>query len=184
VAALVFVCGILLVGAIEGSAVGLAQWLALRDVLPGIARREWLAATVAGAICAWAAGMLIGTQLGHDVDIPQTPLALLAVALTIGAIAGALLSGFQWLVLRQAVVNAGWWVPSHAGAWAFGMLVAFAGTNVIDDNTPVPVVALVGAATGLVMGALVAAVTGLVLVRVLRQRPASISDKVAYPRQH
>jgi hypothetical protein len=58
-------------------------------------------------------------------------------------------------------------VPSHALAWALGMLVAFAGTAVIDERTPPGMVAAVGAAIGLAMGALVAAVTGLALVRLL-----------------
>jgi hypothetical protein len=61
-------------------------------------------------------------------------------------------------------------VPGHAGAWALGMLVAFAGISVTQDDTPV---ALAGAATALAMGAVVAALTGLVLVR---PRSTVISD--------
>jgi len=168
--ALVFMFSIMVVGLVEGSAVGLAEWLALRRALPCMARGDWVIATVAGAICAWAAGMLIGTRLGEGIALPGTPLTSAVVVVSIGAIAGVVLSAFQWLVLRWAVEGAGWWVPAHAGAWALGMMVAFAGTSAIQDDTPVARVAFVGAATGLAMGALVAAITGLVLVRALRPR--------------
>jgi hypothetical protein len=173
--ALGFVFTVIIVGAVEGSAVGLAQSLALAGAFRRITRPSWVAATVAGAICAWVVGMLIGTRLGEGAALPQTPLTLAVVAIGIGGIAGVLLSAFQWLVLRRAAEGAGWWVPAHAGAWALGMVVAFAGTSLIQDETPIALVAFVGATTGVAMGALVAALTGVVLVRALRPR-SSVLD--------
>jgi hypothetical protein len=158
--------GVVLVGAVEGTAVGLAQWLVLRAALPAITRRAWVRATVAGAVVAWGAGMAIGARAGDRLEAlaggsPVVP------ALGIGLVAGTLLSLFQWPVLRRAVRGAGWWVPAHAVAWAAGMVVAFAGVGAIDPERPL-LAAGIGAATGLAMGAVVAALTGLALVWLIR----------------
>jgi hypothetical protein len=158
--------GVVLVGAAEGTAVGLAQWLALRAALPAIPRRAWVGATVAGAVGAWGAGMAIGARAGDRLEAlaSGSPAVL---ALCVGLVAGTLLSLFQWPVLRRAVPGAGWWVPAHAVAWAAGMVVAFAGVGAVSPERPLQA-AGIGAATGLAMGAVVAALTGLTLVRLIQ----------------
>jgi hypothetical protein len=158
---------LVLIALVEGTALGLAQWLVLRAEVARVARLAWVGATVAGAVAAWSLGMGLGTLAGDQLEALASGSPLL-LAMVIGLGAGTLLSLFQWPVLRQAVPRAGWWVPAHAGAWAVGMLVAFAGMGLIAEDTPIPVVAGVGAATGLAMGATVAALTGLALVRLLR----------------
>jgi hypothetical protein len=156
------VAGIAVVGAFEGFAVGVAQWLALRTTLPGLAARSWVAATVAGATVAWGVGMAIGTRMGDSAGTAEPTLPmLLGGAAVIGGLAGAILAVPQWLVLRRLVARAGWWVPAHVLGWALGMLVAFVGVAAIGEQTPPLVAAGIGATTGLVMGALVAAMTGL-----------------------
>lgn len=163
--------GVAAIGGLEGSAVGMAQWYVLRAALPGLRRRAWLAATICGAVVAWAAGMAIGPMLGDDAA--ASPLMSLIGAAAIGIVAGVLLSAAQWLVLRQFVSRAGWWVLAHALAWAVGMIVAFVGMSAIGTDTPMRDVAAVGAITGLAMGALVAALTGVALVRLLDERVTS-----------
>jgi hypothetical protein len=162
------VAGIVVVGTAEGTAVGLAQWLVLRDCLPALRWRDWLLATMSGAVAAWGVGMAIGSTAGEALALPESAVTVLLGAALIGAAGGVLLSVPQALVLRRAVHAAWRWIPAHAGAWAAGMVVAFAGTGLIGSETPLPVVTLIGAATGLGMGGLVAALTGLALVRLLR----------------
>lgn len=171
------VLAVLLVGSVEGSCVGLAQWLVLREPLPAIRRRMWLLATVSGAVVAWGVGMALGTSMGDAAAGagPPSGWLLFGGAAAIGAIAGVMLGAPQWLVLRRAVQRAGWWVAVHAIAWATGMLVAFLGMALIDENTPVSLVAAVGAATGLAMGALVASMTGLALVWLVKPRQANVT---------
>jgi hypothetical protein len=167
---------ILAVGAVEGSCVGLAQWFVLRGPLPAVRLRAWLLATVCGAVAAWGVGMAVGTRMGDGAAGAGPPVGVMLLGgAAIGAAAGVILAVPQWLVLRRAVRRAGWWVPAHALAWSAGMLVAFAGTALVEEGTPVPMVATVGAATGLAMGALVAAGTGVALV-VLVRRPRSAAD--------
>jgi hypothetical protein len=169
-AALLMLLGILVIGGLEGSAVGLAQWHVLRGVLPALRRGTWLAATVAGAVLAWGAGMALGPAMGDggaSGGSESTPMAMLAGAAIIGIVAGILLSTAQWLVLQRFVRRAIWWVPAHALGWAMGMLVAFAGVSFIAPETPMTLVAAIGAATGLLMGAVVSAITGIAVVRLV-----------------
>jgi hypothetical protein len=158
---------VIAVGSVEGAAVGLAQWLVLRTRLPSITRRAWLWATVAGAIVAWGVGMAVGSMAGDQLETVASGSPVVP-AVVIGLAAGTILSLFQWLVLRRVVTGAGWWVPAHAVAWTLGMAVAFAGISSVPDDAPVLLFAVVGAATGLAMGAIVAALTGVALVFVLR----------------
>lgn len=162
---------ILVMGVAEGTAVGLAQWLVLRETFRSLTRRMWLVATLVGAIAAWASGMAIGTIAGDalassDVDMP------IAGALVIGALAGAILSTPQWLAFRRAGVDARWWIPAHAFAWSVGMVVAFAGVAALPSSAALVFTVIAMAGTGLGMGALVAAVTGLALVDAARVRPS------------
>jgi len=146
------VAGVVVIGLIEGTAVGWSQWLVLRTLLPRLRRRAWLLATVAGAILAWGAGMALGTAVGESASLPDTALTAGFGAVAIGIFAGVLLSTVQWLVLRRHIDHAFWWVPTHAAAWAVGMCIAFGGMAFIEPETPMPVVALIGAGIGLGMG--------------------------------
>jgi hypothetical protein len=131
-------------------------WLALRDCLPTLGRRDWLLATMSGAAAAWSVGMGVGSTAGETLALPESAMMVLLGAALIGAAAGVLLSVTQALD------------PRARRSWAAGMAVAFAGAGLIGPETPLPAVAVIGAATGLGMGGLVAALTGLALVRLLR----------------
>ena len=162
---------VIAVGLLEGTSVGLAQWTVLRTTFPSISALAWLAATIAGAIVAWGAGMAIGVLAGDalaadDVDMP------IAGALVIGAIAGAILAAPQWTALRRAGIEAPWWVPAHAFAWSVGMVVAFAGVAALPSSAAITFTVIAMAGTGLGMGVLVAATTGLALVDAARPRPS------------
>jgi hypothetical protein len=76
----------------------------------------------------------------------------------------------QWLVLRNYVSRAGWWVPAQSAAWALGMPLVFFAAGSIPDGTPLPVVVAVVAGTLALAGAVVGAVHGVVLVRLARRR--------------
>jgi hypothetical protein len=178
---LVTIVGVLSVGAFEGLAVGVAQWRALRGALPSLSARAWIAATVAGAIVAWGVGMAIGTRLGDGTvaspGAAELPWPMVTVgAMAIGALAGSMLAGPQWLVLRRAVPRAVWWVPAHGVAWALGMLVAFGGVSLIDEQTALAQAMVIGAGTGLAMGGVVSALTGLALVGLVAPEPTRRRD--------
>lgn len=155
-------------GALEGTAVGLAQFAVLGRTFPSLTRTAWLVATIAGGIVAWGCGMAIG-QLAGDLFASDTDMPIVG-AVVIGAIAGAILAGPQWLALRRAHIDAPLWIPAHAFGWSVGMVVAFAGVGALPSSAALMFTMIAMAGTGLGMGALVAAVTGIALVYAARVR--------------
>lgn len=165
------VAAVIAMGALEGTAVALAQYAVLGRTFASLTRGAWLLATIGGAIVAWGSGMVIGQLAGDafagsDVDMP------IAGALVIGAVAGSILSGPQWVALRRARVAATWWIPAHAFGWSVGMVIAFAGVGSLPSSAALMFTMIAMAGTGLGMGALVAAITGIALVDAARVRPA------------
>jgi hypothetical protein len=112
-----------------------------------------------------------GNLFGSDANA-----AALLIGAALGPVVGALLGLFQWLVLRRHIQNAGWWVLANAAAWTAGMILIFVATGIVQENTPMSVVAATWAVSGTLAGVAVAAVHGLVLVWLLRTHlPASSS---------
>jgi hypothetical protein len=79
-----------------------------------------------------------------------------------------ILSFFQWRTLRQAVPNAGVWIPANALAWALGMPLIFAATATIQADTPPGQIALALGTGILLAGAVAGAVHGAFLVRLVK----------------
>lgn len=114
-----------------GVAVGLAQWLVLRQVI----RRAgwWILASTVGWGIGWA---IIVTGL----VVPPNGTGL--TALISGAILGIYIGLAQWIVLRRNVAQAGWWLPASIAGWMMGLLGLF-GTILTG--------AVVGVVTGLML---------------------------------
>jgi hypothetical protein len=181
----------LLVAVTVGAVLGLAQWQVLRDQLPALPRRLWVAATglglaiplmltgFVGPIMAAAAGVVPGWRqvalesgslvatLGLANSFPEA----LAAACGTGAIAGLMLGAAQWLALRRYVPNAAWWIAASLAGGAGGMLAGlWIGIAIIParDNTAVWLLLnmLVGGPGVFILASMV---TGAVLVRLLRR---------------
>lgn len=160
---------------VEGATVGVAQGRELRRVLPGLSLRRWVLATAVGAGVAWLLGMIPSTVMSltrSPADTPSTaepPVGVtLLLAVGMGAVLGPILALPQWWVLRKHVSRAGWWVAANAAAWAVGMVVIFAGIQLIPNGASWPVAAAAVGITCLFAGVAVGAVHGLVMVRLLR----------------
>jgi hypothetical protein len=161
-------------GVIEGGIVGGAQWWAMAPSFPSLTRRAWLLATIIGALVAWFFGSLpfslidISAQAGGQ-PVQEPPLALLLLAAAgVGAVAGVILSFFQWRTLRKVASNAWIWMPANALAWALGMPLIFAATSLIQADTPPAQIALALSTGILLAGAVVGAVHGTFLVRLAK----------------
>jgi hypothetical protein len=142
--------------------------LVLRRYLSGLRLREWLLATVGGAIPAYLVGTSVGTYAGENLDFTLVPIAVLILGglLYVSAI-GSILGLTQWLVLRRYVGRAGWWVPANALAWIAGLTVGIAGPSLLEDWNSIAAVVVMGVSTGVLMGGLVGALTGIALVWLL-----------------
>jgi hypothetical protein len=88
-----------------GAAVGALQWLVLRPLI----RRDgwWIPASAAG----WAGAAALVTFVLR----PRSPIVA-------PALIGAGIGGAQWLVLRQEVHRAWWWIVLSALGWSLGMM--------------------------------------------------------------
>lgn len=157
-------------GAIEATIVGLAQWWAMHPWFPLVERFAWWRATLVGALLGYVLGYLPSTLMSMGETAGQTPTTeppqwvVLILAAGLGAVAGAVLSFAQWLVLRGKVKRAGLWIPANLLAWAFGMPVIF---QAMDWAFKLPTLwqsVLVVAGGLLVAGAVVGAIHGRFLV--------------------
>lgn len=160
------ILGMIIGLAVAGAVVGLAQWLVLR----GRVNRAgwWIAATAAGVALAGSVG---GVIVSVQVLLPETdqlPYVAVATAGLEWMLIGGTLPGLlQWLVLRQWVRRAGWWLPGSAFAWATG--IAVTGRLVMNLQDSVLRGGFDGLETIVVGMTLTAALTGL-LLRWLLQR--------------
>jgi acetoin utilization protein AcuB len=149
----------------EGALVALVQTFVLRRAVPDISRALWVVAGGAGAAIAWLAGLFTAGAFGTG--------GVLAVILS-GMVAGLIIGGAQWVVLRRRVVRAALWIPANAVAWILGLWVIIAG-GVWQANAVEWMVATVGILTALGTGLAVGAVTGLALTQM---RPTTtLSDR-------
>jgi hypothetical protein len=170
---IMMVLALIVAASVEGTAVGLAQWWVLRHYLPALTWRAWVLATMLGAIVAWMVGMVLGTAGGALFGSGESAAALV-IGVALGPVVGALFGLFQWLALRRHVQNAIWWVLANAVAWTAGMILIFVATGIVQENTPMVVVAATWAVSGILAGVVVAAIHGLILVRLLQTHlPAS-----------
>ncbi len=157
-------------GAIEATIVGLTQWWTMHPWFPMIGRFAWWRATLVGALLGYVLGYLPSTLMSMGEAATQTPQAeppqwiTLLLAAGLGAVAGAVLSFAQWLVLRRKVKRAGLWIPANMLAWAFGMPVIFLGMDLAFKMTEVWQSVLVIGGALLVAGIIVGAIHGRFLV--------------------
>jgi hypothetical protein len=157
----------LAIGMVEGSILGLAQWQALRDLLPALGRLSWVLATGLGAVVAYLLVMIAVAVVGAA----TVPLwIVVAVCVLLGALFLLSIGVPQWLVLRRHLPRAGWWVLANAVAWPVGTAVPFIGLAMVPDGSPFWTWAMAGIVSGLLMGVVVGALTGSVLVRLWSRR--------------
>jgi hypothetical protein len=158
---------------IEGTVVGPAQWLVLKGPLPLMRWRTWVLATGAGAFLALTLGMVPSAllSLGSGGSAPPAEpaqTAVLGLAFLMGLVLGPVLGLAQWLALRRLVRRAALWMPANALAWAFGMVVVFAGMDLAFGGGFGPGTVPILVSTLLLCGATVGAIHGLALVWLLR----------------
>jgi hypothetical protein len=151
-------------GFVEGSALGFAQSAVMREVVPGVRRRDWTVATGSAAALAWLLGMLPSSLVDRVPGAVLWTVIVLAAPVLLASIGGA-----QWLVLRRRRPRSGWWVGATAAAWAAGLLV-FVGISspLWRPGQDAALVALIGVVAGAAMAVTTAALTGLAVVRLER----------------
>lgn len=151
-------------GLVEGAALGLAQALVLRRVLPGFRTPAWVAATSIAAGLAWLLGMVPSAT--HATWSTWPPAGLVVGGSLLGLLLLTSIGTAQALVMPAGTPGANAWIWWTALGWCAG-LVAFSvvATPLWHEGQAALVIALVGVAAGTVMAVVMAAVTGVGAVR-------------------
>jgi hypothetical protein len=123
-------------GSVRGLWLGLLQWVVLRQQ---VSQAGW-----------WILMTAVGGALSGAVDCGGG----LYGALSNGALSGLWLGLLQWVVLRQQVSQAGWWVLAMPLSWGIAWGIGWVGSD----------------EAGTITGAIGGAVSGTVLVWLLRHR--------------
>jgi hypothetical protein len=150
--------------AVAGASVGIVQWLVLRQQ---VSRAGWW---VLASIVSFVVGETVGEVVGETVVFALGFTWYEAVAFAeavIFAVVGASVGIAQWLVLRQQVSRAGWWVLASI----VGFVVSIAMGRAVGF-TLYEAVAFAEAVVFAVVGAGYGAITGGVMVWLLRQPAA------------
>lgn len=156
--------GVLLAGAVEGTALGWAQAHVLSRKLPRLPRRRFVVATAGAAVLAYAIGLVPMAAGERLTALPVA--ALISGGLVGGACLLATIGTAQWLVLRKIRARCAWWIATTGAAWAGGLLVfTWIVTPLWQPGQPLPLTVAIGVLGGAVMAAAVAALTGLAAVR-------------------
>lgn len=145
-------------GGVEGALLGIAQWLALRRLLPGIGAGAWTAATALGAATGWLVGSLASAF--EPAAASRVELLVLVGAVT-GIVLGLALGLAQALVLWKHAAKTGAWVLLNAVAWMLGMIVSILGARALPPGDYGLEALWIGLATGAGVGITVGAVTGI-----------------------
>jgi len=146
----------IVVPALAGTLVGLAQWVALRRYLT--AHSDWILASGTS----WAIGYVLGLLLIQN--MPHTVLGGLAGYLLFGAIVALV----QWPLLRREVPHLLVWLLASAIGWTAGFWASQAVLPLFFDGSlmaPALSTTVIAVTSGLVAGA----ITGLALVWIVRK---------------
>lgn len=163
---------VIALGALEGAVVGAVQSRLVRERLPRMRGGAWIGATIAGALVAWALGMLpsmvMGDTGGEAASPPAIPPAVeLLLAALLGAITGPVLGGFQALVLRRHTPRAATWVLANSIAWAAAMPIVFAAAGGMPAHGPDAAWIALALVSLFAAGFVAGAIEGLFLERIL-----------------
>ena len=163
-----WILGLALFGPIFGVVGGIVQWFVLRRY---VARSGgWVLATAVGYTLATVAAALIFSFPYSDPAV-----AGMVAFGTVAGVAGGIL---QWLVLRQQVARAGWWVLASILGLVVGMGIGGPVARSLGQAGRVIEPTIV---FGFLFGVGVGGIPGAVLVWLLRQSKSGSTTTTAIP---
>lgn len=120
----------LVAGAVLGLALGSVQWWVLRR--PFAVSALWIVISLLCGAIGVAVGMQAAEFIPHTAvtePLSRTRASGFATGTALGAATSGLLYGLvlgwgQWLLLRQSIPNAAWWIVANAGGWAASLGLA------------------------------------------------------------
>jgi hypothetical protein len=145
--------------ALTGAVVGLAQWLVLKQQLRGVG--WWILTGAVGWPLGFALGDALARSLFSDASVYVSGAATFAV---VGAVTGGLQALLLWIKKTSRV---GWWLAGSVVGWAAGWLVSLVALTFLGTPTSEMVgISLGFAITGFIAGM----VSGFILQGILGKR--------------
>ena len=144
-----------------GTGIGLMQWLVLQQRIPKAG--WWILTNIAGILG------LIKTATSRSIYQAED-LGPILIGTGLVAVCGAVTGTLQWLILRNKLARAGWWIPVSTIGW--GLCLPILNGGLIGSGDPPAMLSIL---TGLAM---LGAVTGGVMVWLLRQPTTNIELKI------
>lgn len=158
---------LVLVGFLEGWALGALQWTVLSRFVPADERREWLIASSLGVGFGWLIALSIGLIAPHLVDLASAWVPLGAIAG--GCAVGALIGGAEWQVLGGSFEGAARWMLANTVGWCLTIVpVLAAAPRLVDASTSTTEV-VTSLLIGLTCAGLGAVIIGTALESVVRR---------------
>jgi hypothetical protein len=115
------------IGAVFGATVGTAQWLVLRRVFERVG--WWVLLTFIGWVVFWELNIM-------NLLVEAKGIAFIPDLLNL-AVFGGILGVLQWLLLRQKIQSAGWWILASMVGAMLGSLVADAINTALQSDSPI-----------------------------------------------
>src|SRR4051794_39198632 len=161
----------LVAGTIEGTSIAVFQWRVLRHLFPTMRLIAWWKWTVAIALLGWGLGMLPSlffTQPSSTAATGTTEPSMWLItimAVSGGAVAGALFGLFQSFELKKHSSKWKWWITANTLAWSVAMLMIFIGATWPSATTPVSLIILSAIISGCLAGLGLGIITGVFLFK-------------------
>jgi hypothetical protein len=145
---------------VSGAALGLAQWIVLRQYLSDVG--WWPAASAIGSLAAAPFWVVLALPFGHLLTPPE---ALVYAAVT-GGVTGTLIALAQLTVLRERAARSGLWLAAGCAGYGLGSISTMAISVFLSFPFEL---------NNAVIGGVVGVITGAALVRLLaKQLPGAI----------
>ncbi len=165
----------LVLGAMTGAAVGVAQWHLLGAILPAAGSSNDIARPRPGILSRWLAATTAGFAIGHGLGyagvliVVELPFS----AVVYGIVSGLIIGGLQAIVLRPYVSKLSWWMLGSVLGFTSGLALTGLLYYAISDAERNPVAALDFPFTiplfGIVQGLLLGSLYGLATHWALRR---------------
>jgi hypothetical protein len=108
---------------VAAGVIGLAQWLALRWLLPAIGAGSLGISWIILSMFGYSAGFMGGGILSSTLDAGSAPTLVTLVTFSAWALVGLMTGILQWVELRLAARGAWWWIGSNTLGYGFGALL-------------------------------------------------------------
>ncbi|MBW4509504.1 MAG: hypothetical protein KME64_23750 [Scytonematopsis contorta HA4267-MV1] len=164
---------LLFIASCNGIIFGFAQWLVLRSYVRNAL--WWIPATILGTLVSTLVITFLSFILAFAIGLQPTLVStqnLYFFVASIGAIAGAVLGLLQGIVLKAlfntTINQVGWWIVANAFAWSLGVLIAFIGAGIHNQEVFNLNIILISTSTGATVGSIVGIITAIALIFILK----------------